>query len=213
MADKLGVYNGALRLCNERKLASLSDSSERRRALDAAWNNGEAIRFCLESGQWTFATRTGMIDYTPSVEPSFGYRRAFTQPTDFVRLVAMCSDEYFKVPLLEYADERQYWYADLDTLYVKWVSNDTTYGGDLSLWSAKFAKFVEAYLAYEIAPTLTGMDEKTLKVVIHTYDQRKKDARSLDAMNKPTQFTPPGSWVSARGGGVRSPVGDGGWSV
>ena len=72
----------------------------------------------------------------------------------------------------------------------------------------------EAYLAYEIAPTLTGMDEKTLQFIMATYEQRRKEARSLDAMSKPTVTYPPGSWASARGGGgSRNPVGNGGWTV
>lgn len=203
MADKLSIYNGALRLCGTRKLSSLSEASEARRLLDAAWDNGGAIKICLEEGQWSFATRSVQIDYTPSVEPEFGYRYAFTQPTDMVRPVAICEDGYFDNPLLRYADERQYWYCDLETFFVRYVSNDATYGGDLSLWSEKFCKMVEAYLATEIVNNLTH-DKDIIGYVNGVFDEQKKQARSLDAMNKPTAFLPEGSWNSARRGRMGS---------
>jgi len=98
MSDKLTIYNGALRLCKTRKVASLTENNERIRLIDAAW--ADAINYCLETGQWSFATRTGQIDYTPSLEPDFGYTYAFTQPTDMIRPTAICEDEYFGVPLL-----------------------------------------------------------------------------------------------------------------
>ena len=200
MATKLSLYNGANRLCHERKLASLSENQPSRRLLDDAWGDGSttgAVKACLEMGQWTFATRTIMLDYTPSVEPDFGYRRAFDQPEDMVRVTAVCEDEYFDAPLLRYADERRYWYADLDTIYVRYVSNDAEYGADLSLWPETFAKLVEAYLAMEIVGSLTGADRG---VVEKAFDKAKLEARSFDAMNKPTVFMPQGGWVSARGG-------------
>lgn len=205
-ATKLGLYNGALRLCKDRKLSALTDNTEPRRLLDDAYGDGStngAVKFCLESGLWTFATRSGQVDYTPSVEPDFGYRYAFTQPTDMVRPVAICQDEYFTVPLSHYADERQYWYCDLQTIYVRWVSNGASYGADLSLWSEKFVKFVEAYLASEIVNNLTG-DKDIIAYVNRVFEDAKKDARSLDAMNKPTQWFPQGAWAGSRYGSGRS---------
>lgn len=201
-ATKLGLYNGALRILKERKLASLSENREPRRLLDDAYGDGStngAVRYCLEMGQWTFATRSTQIDYSPSVSPSFGYRYAFDRPSDLVRVVAVCADEYFTTPLLRYSDERHYWYASQQTIYVKYVSNHSTYGADLSLWPESFVKIVEAYLAKEIASSLTGGDEK-FKLANAVWVEAKKDARSIDAMNKPTAFPPPGSWVSSRGG-------------
>lgn len=197
-ATKLGLYNGALRLCKERKLSSLTEDRKPRHLLDDAWGDGAttgAVRWCLEFGQWTFATRTQELTYSPSVEPDFGYRRAFNQPEDMVRPTAICSDEFLQQPLLRYADERQFWYCDLDVIYISYVSSDAGYGGDLSLWPETFAKLVEAKLAEEICGDLTGADsdkvEKSLK-------EAKTDAKSGDAMRKPTRFAPEGAWNRSR---------------
>jgi hypothetical protein len=210
-ATKLGLYNGALRILNERRLASLSEAREARRLLDDAYGDGStngAVRYCLEMGQWTFATRTVQIDYSPSVEPSFGYTYAFDQPSDLVRTTGIFEDQDCSQPLLQYADERRYWYAYLPTLYVKYVSNHATYGADLSLWPENFVKAVEAYLAMEIAGSLTGADSK-VALAERAWEKAKKEARSFDAMNKPTAFMPMGSWNAARRGHLRSSRWDG----
>lgn len=201
-ATKLALFNGALRIVKERKLASLTENREPRRLLDDAWGDGStngAVRYCLEMGQWTFATRTVEIDYSPSVTPTFGYTYAFDQPTDLVRVVGIFSDGDCTAPLLRYVDERRYWYAGIQTIYVKYVSNHASYGADLSLWPENFAKLVEAYLAKEIAGSLTQGDDK-VRLANGIWDREEKRAKAFDAMNKPTMFMPEGRWSMARRG-------------
>lgn len=215
MADKLSVYNGALRLCKERRLAALTDNREPRRLLDDAWGDGAtegAVKHCLQLGQWTFAMRTGRVDHTPSVTTDFGYTYAFSQPEDMIRVSAVCSDEYFKEPLLEYADERHYWYSDLQTIYVRWVSNHENYGADLSLWPESFTKLVQAYLAKEIVGNLTQGENRILKVE-KAFKDALKSAKSLDAMNKPTKMLPEGSWARSRRGNSTASRLPGGWAI
>lgn len=198
MTTKLSVYNGALRLCKERRLLSLAEEREPRRLLDDAYGDittTGVVRQCLQWGQWTFATRAQMLDYTPSVEPDFGYRRAFNQPDDWVRTTAICEDEFFNCPLTQYATERGYWYADLDTIYIKYVSDNDTYGGDLSQWHEAFVNLVEASLAMDICGSLTGANPDFVEKM---WKKAKADALGSDAMEKPTTFLPPGSWTSAR---------------
>jgi hypothetical protein len=141
-----------------------------------------------------------LIDYSPSITPTFGLRYAFDKPTDLMKVVALCSDPYFNQPLLDYSDEGDYWYSDLQTIYVKWVSNGATWGLDMSRWPETFVKFVEADLASEIVGNLTqgdGLEADILK----KREMAEREAKAFDAMNKPTRFTPPGSWSRARHGG------------
>lgn len=198
MADKLDLYNGALRLCKDRKLASLTENREPRRLLDDAWGDGSttgSVRRCLELGQWTFATRTQMLDASPSVQPDFGYRYAFDQPEDMVDVCGVYQDEYGSTPLLRYTDERHFWYAEITPIYVSFVSCAPQYGADLSLWPQTFADFVEADLANEIVGNLIGADSQR---VAASWKDRRLAATSGDAMRKPTKFAPPGSWVLSR---------------
>jgi len=199
MTNQLSLYNGALRMVGERRLGSLSENREPRRLLDEIWDDG-AQRFCLEQGMWAFAKRSIQLDYSPSVEPPFGYLRAFDLPTDFVRTISLCSDPYFQCPLLQYSQEAGFWFADLDTIYVQYVSDDLAYGLDMSLWPETFVQFFSAYLARELGPRLkNGSDQQKLEA---QYKTTLTEARSKDAMESPTKFLPSGSWVNSRSRGT-----------
>ena len=194
---QLTLYNGALRVLGERRLASLTENREPRYLLDDVWAEG-AVDYCLARGQWYFAMKSAQLDYDTSVTPAFGYLRAFQKPTDWRLTNALCSDERYKVPLLDYIDEAAYWYADLDTLYVKYVSNDSLYGGDWSLWSEQFTEYVHAYLARKIARSLCGGDETKLEEIRNHEKECLTIAKNESAMVGPTRFPAQGSWSSAR---------------
>lgn len=199
MTTQLTVYNNSLLLCGERFLASLTEEREPRRLLDQAWDGGGGVKTCLEMGQWNFAMRTVQIDYDTSIEPDFGYTRAFEKPSDWVLTSSLCQDEYFKVPLLQFEDEAGYWYAELDTLYVRYVSNAVTYGLDLNKWPESFREVVEAYFAKRIVRKLTGSQEKEDAAEKHL-KKTLSLAKSRAAMAGPTRFAPPGSWSRSRAG-------------
>lgn len=185
-------------MCGERSIASLTEDREPRHLLDAVWNNG-GVKRCLESGFWSFATQIVQIDYDTGVDPAFGFNRAFSKPTDWVKTAAICSDEYFRAPLLHYSDEDpDYWYAEIDTIYVKYVSDHADYGSDLSKWSESFADYVASHFAYKIVTKLTSDERKEDKI----FDLRKRlllEAKSHDASGGPQKFAPLGRWSSSRG--------------
>lgn len=194
--SKLDLYNGALLLAGERFLASLTEEREPRRLLDRVWaNNG--VKTCLEQGQWNFAMRTIRIDYDPSIEPDFGYQRAFQKPTDWVLTSALCSDEYFRSPVTRYWDEAGWWYSDIDTLYVRYVSNDALYGGNMGAWPDSFREYVEEFFCSKIVRKLTGKDsaEEDSKKRL---EKKLLHAKSMAAMAGPTLFPARGQWGLAR---------------
>lgn len=195
--SRLSLYNGALRLLGERKLASLSENREPRRFLDDAWTDG-AVDYCLQAGQWKFAMRAVRLDYSPSVDPGFGSTRAFDIPSDHVRLGGVFSDETMTAPYLGYREEGGFWWGDLDTLYIRYVSNDSAFGGDFSLWPQTFVKFVEAHIAAEVAMPLTQNRSKMDDMLALRDKRFLPDALSKDAMQDPTRRPPAGSWVKSR---------------
>jgi hypothetical protein len=183
-------------MCGERKLATLTEAREPRYLLDQVWAE-EGVRRCLEEGQWNFAMRAVQVDYDPAVSPAFGYTRGFSKPTDWIRTAGLCSDEGFRTPLLQYVDELDYWYAYLDTIYVRYVSNDSSYGQDMSKWPITFAQYVAAYFASEVIIKISS-DKERYQLVMNELRRRKRDALNKDAMNDPTTFPAKGSWVRAR---------------
>jgi hypothetical protein len=199
--NQLLLYNDALLICGERFLANLSEEREPRRLLDQVWAS-EGVKSCLEKAQWFFAMRTIQIDYDPSIEPPFGYARAFQKPTDWVLTSAVCSDEFFRVPLTRYNDEAGYWYSDLDTMYIRYVSQDTGYGMDMAKWPDAFREFVAAHFASKIALKLSG-GQTSLDKAMNIRKAALKTAKSNSAMADSTKFAPPGSWSQARMRGGR----------
>ena len=201
-ASKLSLYNGALLDCGEREIASLSEECESRRLLDRAWDGG-AIDFCLGAGQWKWATRTSELVASTDVAPPFGYAKAYLKPEDHIRTVALCTDPYLQSPLLGYTTEQDYFFTDAEPIYMSYVSNDSSYGGDMGRWAADFVQYVHAYLASTIIKKLTESeaDRKTALTLAKT---RLRDALASDALEGPTKFMPMGSFVRARLGGGRS---------
>lgn len=204
-ATKLGLYNAALGLLQQRKLSTLTDSVETRRVLDEVWDRGKGfVNAVLEQGLWNFAVRASQFDASADITVSFGLPYGFERPSDFVRLVGIASDEMFHSPLTgrDYVDEGGVWYANCDPIYVRYISDGASYGGDYSLWPETFTRYAEAELAAEAAGRITkndSLEEKMRKLA----DKRLKDARSKDAMNEGTGFLPAGSWQRARRGGGR----------
>lgn len=206
MTTRLRLYNSALIVCGERTLASLTENREPRYLLDHVWDDG-GVHACLESGQWKFAMRTVMVDYDPAVSPSFGYNRGFSKPSDWCCTAGVCSDEFFNTPLTRYRDEAGYWYADLDTIYVNYVSDDSAFGGDLSTWTTKFTDYAAAYFASKIIFKLTSDDEKRASV-LKWMKLKLSEAKNVDAMSDPTKFPAPGNWVMSRYGRTRKDRGN-----
>lgn len=209
MATKLEIYNEALEFLGESPLASTTENHEPRFLLDNVWDRG-LIRRCLQQGQWNFATRSVEADFDPAIEPEWGFLRGFTKPTDWVRTVALCSDSYFRSPLIDYKDEANTWFTDLDRIYVRYVSDDNAYGGDLGAWPDHFTEFAAAYMALKICRKVK-QSAKSKEEMWGEFKEVRSLSRSIDASNDPTAFPPPGSFVSARlGGDIRGGRRDGG---
>lgn len=193
---QLTLYNDALLVCGERFLGSLTENREPRRLLDQVWSTG-GIKYILERGQWNFATRSQQLDYDSSITPGWGYSRAFDKPSDYCCTRGVSSDEFMREPLIRYVDEGGYWYSDLDTIYVRYVSDDVAYGMNLNKWPETFKEVVAVHFASKIVLKL-GNDEGEKQRLEAMRDRMLKVAKNSSAMQEPTQFPATGSWSRAR---------------
>lgn len=191
------LYNGALRLLGERKI-SLAEERLARRLLDDVWDE-DAIKFCLEMGQWQFATRTVRLEVSPNVSPDWGYAFAFELPDDYIRTTKIASDEYFYNVMTQFSQEAGFLFADITEIYLGYVSNDDAYGRDLGRWPLTFSKFVQAYLAFEVSNRLTGV-KVDMGRIEKEYEKRLTKAQAIDGVNRPTVFPDRGSWNDSRHG-------------
>lgn len=200
MASKLSIYSAALRALGERRLASLTEERASRRECDDAYD--DVVANCLEMGFWNFAIRTVELEASTDVVPEFGLNYAYEKPSDWVRTYKMSANERFDPPLDEWHDEGGYIFADVEPLYLRYVSNDTDTGLNLALWPRSFTTFVELSLAKAICLNVKSSDS-TKDMLAKELRRAKADALAKDAMNQAIEFPPTGTWVQSRGGGMR----------
>jgi len=198
MTDKLSIYNGALNIIGERRLANVTENRESRFKLDDIFDNDFKNRI-LQMGQWNFAARSVKIPASTTVTPTFGFEFAFPKPDDFVRTMRIAFDDFFKQPITRYNDESQFWFMNEEEIFVQYVSNDIQFGGDFSLWPFNFTEMAEHYLAYKVAPRLTGLD-LTATELLGKWKMALREAKAVDGMEAPARWAPQGAWASSRQG-------------
>ena len=195
---KLSLFNGALLALGSERLSDTGEAVKSGRELVAVYD--QVVEECLSAGSWNFAMETIKAAADTGVTPGFGYTEVFAKPSDWVRTIGVSEDEYFSFPLLHYYDDANFWSADNSPIYVRYVSDDTGLGLELTRWPVKFTRFVELELADRVCMALT--QNGTLKEsVAKERDGARKTALNHDAMNEnQPKFPPPGSWTQARGG-------------
>lgn len=195
MADRLAIYRGALRLLGDARLASLTEPSSNRYALDDIWTN--AVDYMLEQGLWNFSIRTVELSADDDYEPLFGYAYSFRKPDDWVRTNSLCDEPYFTRGYEKFQDEGDFWFADIDTLYIRYVSNDAAYGWNVGAWRQSFAKALEAYMAFESGLPISN-DKSNRNDLFNLFKDRLKTAKAKDAVDEAVAYSPPGRLVQSR---------------
>ncbi len=192
-ARQLRTYKGSLRKLG---LPSLSEIPvELQYRMTEIWDD-QFVDQVLQEGQWNFAIRTVKVDYDASIEPDFGYRYGFAKPSDWLRTVGVASDGHFYAPPEYYEDEGEYWWSDLQEMYIRYISNGSSYGTNYASWPEKFQQYVEWELAKQIQPIATT--ELSTKDAFALCERALMEARSVDSMNQPNKRPPVGSWAGAR---------------
>lgn len=198
MATKLGLFNSALTEIGHVNLVDTGEAVEAGRVLNEVYTR--VVDDCLAVGSWNFATETIKATADTGVTPNFGFTEVFAKPSDWVRTVAVSGDEYFSFPLTQYFDDVNFWSADLSPIYIRYVSDDTGMGYELTRWPASFTRYVELELAARVCSRLTESDSR-LGNIRDDRDKARTRALNEDAMNEPQpKFPPTGSWNRSRWG-------------
>ncbi|WP_159585919.1 hypothetical protein [Chelativorans xinjiangense] len=195
MADKLRIYKGALRLLGPHELATLTDDRPERYQLDDAWD--DAVEHLLTQGLWNFGIRAVEMTADDDEEPLFGWDYGFLKPDDWVRTAGISNEATFRIGFEDYEDEAGKWFANVDTLYVRYVSNDAAYGLNIGAWRQPFAKALEAYLAFESGLPISN-DRGNRNDLYSLYKERLTKAKTLDAFDESVKYSPAGRVVRSR---------------
>jgi hypothetical protein len=214
--SRLKIYNGALLLLGELRLNTITEDREARYLLDEVWND-DGVRYCLEQAQWYFAMRSTRLDFNAGIEPAWGYKRAFDKPTDWVSTSGMFVDGFLKEPLLEYVDEAGFFYSDREELFLRYISDDSTFGLDFARWPSAFTDYTKTYFASRVVHKIPSAAAK-IEFLLGPPGREDKGylnrtllvAKNKAAMTQPTTFPFSGFWTRARHAGANRPYRDGG---
>ncbi len=198
---KLGLYNGALRILNTNRLATLTDDRPERFILDDVYD--DSLTMILEEGDWNFAQRSVELAASVDLEPGFGYTFAFERPDDYVRLITISGNAYYWPMLEEYIEEvtstgDQVFLTFVSPLYLRYVSNGNNFGLNLGQWPIAFARAVEYDLAQRIASHVTSMSAQEFDNLHRMARKVIGAARAKDARAQGQEYPSPGRMVRAR---------------
>lgn len=198
MATKNAILNAVMFEIGNRSTTDTGEPVEAARVFNTVYDN--VVAECLKDGGWNFATETVKLDADTGVDPNFGYEEVFAKPSDWIRTVAVSQDENFVAPLTDYYDDANIWSAHYTPIYVRYVSNDTGMGLELTRWPADFRRYVELEIASRICYRLTS-NSSLQERIDKKRDRARLKALSQDAMNESQpKFPPQGNWSASRGG-------------
>jgi hypothetical protein len=197
VATKIAIWNASLDELGHRPLSDTGEPVEAGRVLTRRYDR--VVADCLSEASWNFAMETIKAAADTGVTPEFGYTEVFAKPSDWVKTISVSMDEYFSYPLLQYYDDANFWSADSTPLYIRYVSNDTGLGMDLTRWTPSFTRYVELELAHRA--WRINNDKSLREEIGKMRDRARKLAKNQDAMNEAaTKFPPPSSWTRSRWG-------------
>ena len=190
------LYNKALQVLRLPQLTSNTDESQRKVALDYAMDN-KAVETVFELISWGFLYKRVKLAASVTEIPTFGFQFAFDVPADFIRIDNISANEYFRDPL-PYTREGDFFYADVDELYLRYLSDDQV------TTPATWPVYVHNLVAAELARNCAGLPDADRDNADRIYEEYKNEAYSTDAQRNPPQVIGSGSWTRARGSYGRS---------
>lgn len=196
MANKISIYNDALRAIGDLRLASLTEDVEARYVLDDAW--ADCVEFVFTEGLWNFATKTEKITADPGGVPIPGFTFRFDKPVYWVRTITVSNNSLFTEEAV-FRDEGNKLFANFDELYIRYISSEYSAEEYVPNWPPAFAKVIVACLAKECAERLSGSSAKAEMLMVE-YTKALASAKNKDALDQSKIIFRPGSWVRSMRG-------------
>lgn len=199
MLSRTQVINNGLQIIGAQRIDDPTEGSESARQAASVYD--QTVREELAKQAWFFA-KTQVRLAAAADAPTFRFERAFTLPSDFIRLVELENRWVFNV--LRYVDDDPRppyelqgrnlladMTAPLGITYIRDLSDDPT------IWSPVFSAVVSAALALKLAMTLTKSDGM-VTLAGKRYAQDMREAKRTNAIQQPPAQIPDGSWMLAR---------------
>jgi len=197
MASAVDICNLALQRLGARSIASLAEDTTAGRECNRVYEHARDTE--IRAHQWSFA-RTRVSLAADSTAPIFGYTTAYTLPSDFVRLLpvrnvgsntsitgGIDSDIDWQI------EGRQILTNDTGALQIVYLKKVT----DPNEFDELFNDLLVSRIAMDIAEKVTQSNTKK-QAAENRYIAAQKEAKKVNAFERPPQDAPADSWVTAR---------------
>jgi len=191
------LYNKVMEILRLKPIISNDDESERKVAVDYALDM-KAVDTVFELIPWDYPVVTTELTEDGVYDPSYGYQFRFAVPADWIRTESISANDRFLYPLERYHMEGSYFFADINKIYLRYVSSDHLI--TLSTWPTYIFNLVAAEIARRICHQVGEVDQEYVE---RKYQEYKTEAFNTDAQRQPPQLISGGSWTSDRWYGIR----------
>jgi len=190
MTDAVSICNLALQRVGAKSISSLAEDSTAGRACNRVY--AQARDSELRANSWAFARERVQVA-ADSTDPVFGAAKRYAIPSDSLRVLPTngvdgtdTQDDFEIYGRFIHTDHS----SPVNLVYVKRITDEGTF-------DALFVELLIARIAMDIAEKVTQSNRKKEAATIH-YKEVQKEARRVNAFERPPQKPPVDTWVSAR---------------
>lgn len=189
MASEVSICNRGLQILGARRIVDLSDDNKNARACNTAYEPRRDAM--LRAHPWRFATTRAQLA-ADATAPAFGRARAFTLPTDCLRVLPPYPEEAWADR--DWIEEGGKIYTnDSAPLNVRYVQRVT----DPNQMDPLFREALAADLAYHLCEEITQSNTKKAEARDARNDALS-EARRTSAITGVAILAPDDTWITAR---------------
>jgi hypothetical protein len=190
MTDAVSICNLALQRVGAKAVSALTEDSTAGRACNRVY--AQARDSELRAHPWSFARERVQLA-ADSTDPIFGFAKRYLLPPDCLRILPTNGQD--GTPIQDdFQIEGRYLMTDsgspINLVYLKQVTDEETFD-DL------FVELLIARIAMDVSEKVTQSNKKKEDAVRH-YKEVQKEARRINAFERPPQKPPVDSWLNAR---------------
>ena len=190
MTDSVSICNLALQRIGAKTISALTDDTTAGRACNRVYP--QALDSELRAHPWIFARGRVQIA-ADSVDPVFGYAKRYLLPSDWLRILP--TNGVDSTPVQDdFQIEGRYLLTDMaspiNLVYIKRVTDEETF-------DSLFIELLIARIAADVCEKVTQSNTKKAVAREHYMDM-KKEARRVNAFERPPQEPPEDVWLTAR---------------
>tara|TARA_R110002096_G_scaffold130706_6_gene280055 strand:+ start:1137 stop:1712 length:576 start_codon:yes stop_codon:yes gene_type:complete len=190
MTDAVSICNLALQLVGAKSISALTDDTTAGRACNRVYTQARDSE--LRAHPWSFARERVQVA-ADSTNPTFGYAKRYALPADYLRILPTNGTNGSAIQD-DWQIEGRYILTDdsspINLVYLKRITDENTF-------DATFIELLAARIAMDIAEKVTQSNTKKEDAVTH-YKSVQKEARRVNAFERPPQTPPTDDWVNAR---------------